>query len=149
MTVDLLGSNGDRADLLTSMIINNTPPDVACKILNIDVDDPLYAELIERASLKAFSDNCMILTKVAEGYRKTLKTEIDSERGFTTKMEERFFPPDIKALQLLVDLRNGYSPGRVQAERTDIEQLVIQFVDDLDIVDGEIVEEVLSNEDFL
>lgn len=142
MTMDVVHV---QSEILTKMILGNTPADIACEILGIDMDDPMYADLIRRSSLKAFSDNCMILTKVAEGYVKTLTTTTDSDRGgFTTKEEEKFFPPDIKALQLLVDLRNGYSPGRVQESRNEIEQLVINFVDD--IVDGEIV---ISQEDFL
>ena len=136
-----------QADELTKMILGNTPADVACKILGINVDDARYQNVIERCTLKAFSDKCDILTKVSEGYRVSVTSTMDSDRGgFTTKEEEKFFPPDIKALQLLVDLHNGYSPGRMQADREETEKLIVQFVDDIDVVEGEIV---YRNEDFL
>lgn len=141
-----------REDELTRMIVNNTPPDVACRILGIEVSDSKYAEVIERASLKAFSDKCAILTKVAEGYTQTAKTETDSEKnGFSIKTEDKIFPPDIKALQLLVDLYNGYSPGRVQKDMDEIEQLVVQFVDDLgeDVIDIDVETPDVTKESFL
>jgi hypothetical protein len=137
------------ANRLTDMIVKNTPPDVACKILGIEPTDPLYAEVIERSTLKAFSDKCAVLTKVSEGYTQHVTTTTDNDKGgFTTKVEEKVFPPDIKALQLLVDLYNGYSPGRVQKDLDEVEQLVVQFVDDLDDEPYDIEVEP-SKEDFL
>jgi hypothetical protein len=118
---------------LTSMILANTPIDTACKILGISRDDPAYAEVIERADLQAFNNLCAILTQVANGYVKELRTEIDDAKGgYTEKREQKYIPPDLKALQLLVDLRNGYSPGRQQITSDDMERLVIEFVDDLE-----------------
>lgn len=133
---------------LTRMIVANTPPDVACKILGIEPDDRLYADVIERCRLKAFSDKCALLTKVAEGYTQIVVTETDSDKmGFTEKREQKVFPPDIKALQLLVDLHNGHSPGRIQDETEETERLIVQFVDDIDedeIIDIEVVEQMPS-----
>ena len=140
-------------DELAKMIVANTPPDVACRILGIEPDDVRFADVIERSTLKAFSDKCAILTKVSEGYSQYLTTTVDNNKDFTTKVEEKVFPPDIKALQLLVDLYNGYSPGRVQVDRDETEQLIVQFVDDLDdgIIDIEIEPAVVpvTNESFL
>jgi hypothetical protein len=109
----------------------------------------LYADIIERSALKAFSDKCAILTKVSEGYTMELTTVTDGDKsGYTTKVEQKVFPPDIKALQLLVDLYNGYSPGRVQVDLEETEQLIVQFVDDLDddVIDIAIAENLFTDE---